>query len=173
MKNIAINTLKYTGVVTISQYIGGKKITLAKVHNEGGPALFEFLANCLVGDFTLAKATRPVKATILAKDANGNYVQHNYGVGFVGILTEPEKVYDNSTGTFNGVKYSFLIPKEIVENIGDINNAYLGLYTNGATMENLDYFAARCKLKLSKTNTISAALLVDWQLMITNGSKSE
>ena len=59
MKNTAINTLKYTGIVTLSQYIGSKKRQIARMHNEGGDALFRFLANCLAGDFTTAKLTMP------------------------------------------------------------------------------------------------------------------
>ena len=55
IKGIAKSSLEYTGIVNLSQYINGKKFTIAQLHNAGGKPLFEFLADCLVGDFEIAK----------------------------------------------------------------------------------------------------------------------
>ena len=64
-KNKAINTFTYTGVVTLSQYIGSKKIQVAQVHNAGGASLFEFLADCLIGDIEIAQTKRPTKIKLI------------------------------------------------------------------------------------------------------------
>ena len=70
MKNIATNTLGYTGIVTLSQYINSKKIKIAQVHNEGSYPLFNFLSDCLLGDFSIAALALPNKIMLLKKDDN-------------------------------------------------------------------------------------------------------
>ena len=55
MKNTAINHINYTGIVTLSQYINGKKFLITQKHNAGAHMLFDFLADCLVGNFDLVK----------------------------------------------------------------------------------------------------------------------
>ena len=65
MKNTAINTLNYTGIVSLSQCIGNRKIKIAQMHNTGGASLFNFLANCLIGNFTTAKINYPTKIKLI------------------------------------------------------------------------------------------------------------
>jgi hypothetical protein len=169
MKNNVINTLKYTGIVTLSQYIGKNKIKIAQTHNEGGESLFNFLIDCLIGDFDIASNNRPNKVMLLQKsdenNSNSQYRQADWGVGFIGLLTKPEKVYsvDNVK-----VRYSFVIPKELVNNITDYNNLYLGLYTANTSMLNPNDFAAICELKGLGNAGITAAVIVDWELMFSN-----
>ena len=45
MTNTAVNTLTYTGIVTLSQYIENKKVKIGQTHNKGGAPLFKFLSN--------------------------------------------------------------------------------------------------------------------------------
>lgn len=176
MKNTAINTIKYTGIVTLSQYIGSKKVKVAKTHNEGGNSLFNFFADCLVGDFDIARPLRPTKIALIVrtgrKDAYDNYVyefQKNSS-RFFGIITKPEKVIGK---TESHVKYSFVIPKEIIENLTDFTDLYLGLYHSGVKVDDdgkaeLGEYAALCKLDLAKNSIINAALAVDWELIVSN-----
>ena len=177
MKNTAINTLSYTGIVTLSQYIGERKTQILQTHNRGGNSLFSFLADCLIGDFTLARATRPSKVMLLqcenpgAADNEKEFKTHQHGGGFFWLITPPEKV-EGSLGS--RVRYSFVIPKEIVSNLSDFDNLYLGLYSEGASAgtgeskDDANNFAAICKLELAKNSTADAALVVDWELVISN-----
>ena len=111
MKNTAINTLKYTGIVTLSQYIGAKKVKIAQRHNDGGDALFEFLASGLIGDFAMAKALRPTKIMLLRQTntPENPIYETTDNADFYYLLTRPEKL--SSVG-LSKVRYSFLIPKE-------------------------------------------------------------
>lgn len=175
MRNKAINTLKYTGIVTLSQYIGTKKVNIAQRHNTGGSSLFEFFADCLIGDFTMAKATMPTKIMLVkrteSKNGAGN-VDFTYEdvSGFIYLLTKPEKVY-NSAGS--AVRYSFVIPKDMLESINNFEGLGLGLYTDGAVKSEPENFAAFCELNLSKSSIISASLVIDWELIISNNASND
>ena len=175
MKNIAINTLRYRGMVTISQYSGQKKIKLAQFHNEGGTPLFNFLASCLAGDFAIAKLTRPTKVMLIERTNPDKDEAPTFGIptnsnGFIYTLTKPEKVR-NTTGV-DHVRYSFIVPKEVVNSLGSnsFKNLYLGLYTDEATEDTPGNYAAICKLDLSQNNLINASLAVDWELSFLNTS---
>jgi hypothetical protein len=161
MKGTATNKLGYTGIVTISQYNQGKKILIEQIHNEGNYPLFNFLANCLIGAFDIAKLDRPAKIMLLNKTESGISAATN--AGFLGLRTNPEKVYSATSGI---VRYSFIIPAEDIST--DFNA--IGLYMNSATKSDLDNYAACCDVDIN-ANTISSSsvLVIDWELHITNG----
>lgn len=166
-KNKAINAVEYTGIVTLSQYIGEKKIQIAKVHNAGSYSLFSFFADCLVGSFDVARMNRPTKIRLLSADPEnpGNYIAES---GFIHQTTNPEKVYSTSKGT---VRYSFLIPRDIVSGT-NAQIDYIGLYANSATEEEVNEFSAIVGMSVdSSAVTISSAALVEWELNISNKNK--
>ncbi len=171
MKNTAINSLKYTGIVTLSQYIGSKKVKIAQVHNEGGNTLFNFFADCLAGDFTLAAANRPNKIALirpigtLDKYGNDDFEFLTNSSGFTFVLTAPEK---NISKIESRVVYSFLLEKNKIENINDFTNVYLGLYPSYTKDDELGAFSALCKLDFAKNIVIKSALVVDWELIVSN-----
>lgn len=170
MSNKAISTIKYTGMVTLSQYIGSKKIKIAQMQNTGGNPLFDFIADCLVGDFTLAKFNRPTKIMLLKRTAHettGAATTYTYEglTGFSYLTTKPEKVYDPTNGI---VRYSFLIPSDWLEGIDNFDNVGIGLFTDSTTDRDLESYAAFCELTVTKTSLVNAALVVDWELIISN-----
>ena len=65
MKNTALNTLNYTGIVTLSQYVGKTKLQIAQFHNTGNTSLFSFLANCLAGEFDKVKSHTPTLVKVI------------------------------------------------------------------------------------------------------------
>ena len=67
MKSTTINNIGYTGIVTLSQYTNGKQFILAKTHNAGANPLFNFLADCLLGDFSVAAYSLPSKVMLINK----------------------------------------------------------------------------------------------------------
>jgi hypothetical protein len=162
MKGTAANTIGYTGIVTLSQYINSKKIVITKVHNEGKLPLFNFLADCLAGDFDIAKIDRPTKIMLLNESEDGVCTKAG-NASFIHILAKPERVYSATEGI---VRYSFLIPPEAI--IGANCNA-IGLYTASASEADLDDFAAHCIVDLDSSGiSLSSILLVDWELHISN-----
>ena len=172
MRNIARNTLGYTGIVTLSQYIGNKKVKIAQRHNTGGNVLFEFLSDCLLGDFAKAKISVPtkimlMKRTLIPNDDGKEAYSYESKSGFIYLLTKPEKVY-STTITGSIVRYSFIVSKDMVESINDFTGLGIGLFTDKATTNNLDGYSAFCELDLSKNDVVNSSLVVDWELVITN-----
>lgn len=164
MKNIAINTLEYTGIVTLSQYIGSRKIKLAEMHNAGGNSLFEFFANCLAGEFDIAEFNRPAKIMLLSRIANTNeYVSAS---AFIGLLSKPEKIYQSGMCK---VRYSFVLSRDILQSSLS-NFTHIGLYSHTATSADISNFAAICEINKDRWSNISesALLAVDWELNISN-----
>lgn len=172
MKNTAINSLKYTGIVTISQYIGRKKIKIAQIHNAGGDSLFEFLASSLIGDFAMAKVLRPTKIMLLQQENTVDSPVYTTldNAEFYYLLTRPEKI--TSVGS-SRIKYSFLIPKTVIDNLADFTNLSIGLYADAAKSTTPNDYAAVCNLGISKNNVVSASLVVDWELVISNTKTTE
>ena len=167
-KNKAINTLTYTGIVTLSQYLGNKKTVVYRSHNEGGSVLFNFFANCLIGDFSNANKSLPTKVMFLTKPtASSNYTPVNPSA-FTHLLTTPERDYE---GDIPCVRYSFVIPKDRVVVARTNENIYLGLYneenTDPADAELAQKYMAVCPVDLTGSSA-NAALVVDWELFISN-----
>jgi hypothetical protein len=162
MKNNAINTLNYTGIVTLSRYVGSKKIEIAKLHNSGGYSLFNFFSDCLVGNFDIAKINRPTKIMLLAKDADGNFAQAS---DFIVQVSNPEKIYK---ATSSAVKLSFMIPQD---KFSSTTFTHIGLYANSTSYDDCDQYAALVAKPTSLTNlSASSALLIDWELNISNSA---
>ena len=164
MKNIAINTLKYTGIVTLSQCIKGKKVKIAQKHNAGGTSLFNFLTDCLVGDFSLASLYIPNKVRLLTKEDDESL---SSSTGFIYMQTRPEKVLTDSSQVASA-KYSFIIPKEQLEtNINKIVG--IGLYAKSTTIDDISNYAARCDIDFSQVDIQTKSdLLIDWELTFSN-----
>jgi hypothetical protein len=167
MKNTAINTLRYTGIVTLSQYIGSKKVQVAQVHNRGNTSLFDFFADCLTANWEIAKISRPTKIKVLRQRAIGeNNFAYESVSGFIFIRSAPEK--DEEFTDRASVRYSFIIPRDLIENITDFDGLGLGLYTHGTPENEPENFAAFCELSLDKNVLANASLVVDWQIVIAN-----
>ena len=166
MKNRALNTLKYTGIVTLSQCIGSNKFQIAQIHNVGKNPLFNFLTDCLIGNFDTARASLPTKIMLLkeiVKDSTTGEKDYESKSDFIYLTSKPEK--GSSVGT---VKYSFIVPRAYVE--GDMFNG-IGLYTNATSEEEFNKFAAFCRVDLNQANlSSSAVLVVDWELTISNSN---
>jgi len=167
MKNRAVNTLKYTGVVTLSQYIGSKKVKIAQIHNTGGNPLFNFLADCLIGDFTVAKASMPSKIMLLKRDESAMNGFTSL-TDFIHLLTKPEKVYKSETNTTSVARYSFIISKDMLSSINNFDGFGIGLFTDGASIDEPWNYAAFCELNLTKNALVNSSLVVDWELSFSN-----
>lgn len=174
MKNTAVNKLNYTGIVTLSQYIGANKVKITQVHNTGGSSLFSFLASCLAGDFDIAKYSLPTKIRLLYRKVNRESDNFDYvpATQYIFLRTPPEP---SASGGECKVRFSFTIPRDFLETrtLGSDSDEVLGLglYANN-TPENdteVENFMAFCVLdSLDQSTLVNTFLIVDWDLIITN-----
>lgn len=173
MKSTTTNGLNYTGIVNLSQYTGHKKTQIARIYNNGGNALFNFLSDCLIGDFDSARLARPTKIMLLNteyedKTNNKKIKKISSASGFIYLTSKPEKVFVESTAAISKVRYSFVIARDILEN-ATFNS--IGLYADNATLDDIGNFnyAAFCDISLSTSDIAASSLLaVDWELNISN-----
>ena len=174
MKNTAINSFGYTGTVTLSQYIGGKKVKLCQLHNTGKNALFNFISDCLVGDFDTAKMNRPTKIMLLQEKetidttTQVKSIDYERKSGFIYQLSKPEKIYTANPESV--VCYSFIIPSDMFA-AASIDFSHIGLYTNATIEAEFRQFAAIVDIRnqiSQQAVSASSALLIDWELNISN-----
>lgn len=167
MKSKILNTLSYTGTVTLSRYVGSKKIEIAQIHNTGGAMLFDFLSDCLIDDFTAAESKRPTKIKVLNRTAIDGTYSYTSASGFIHLLTKPEKISKDNQSC---VRYSFLIPRDVINNIDSTDGLALGLYAKKALNDESDVenFSACCDINAAKSLFNNTSLVVDWELSITN-----
>ena len=166
MKNVAVNSLKYTGIVTLSQYIGNKKIKVDEIHNAGGSTLFDFFAYCLLGDFDIAAHSRPKRIMLLSRpEGTSEYVSAS---GFLDVYSKPEKLFKSNMCT---VRYSFILSRDFLQS-SDSSFTHIGLYGSNALASDVANFAAVCKINKDRWNNMSESslLVVDWELNISNAS---
>lgn len=172
MKSTAKNTLAYHGIVTFSKYVGNKKIKIAQTHNAGGAALFSFIADCLVGNIELAQAKKPSKICLVQCKQSEDAFTYDYTKvsGFITINDQP-KIID--TLNESRVRYSFLVTRDQLVDINNIDDLGLGLYTKSATANDIEDFIAFCEIDATSKEALAAlpntALVVDWELIISNG----
>ena len=171
MKNTAINTLTYTGIVTLSQYIGNKKVKIAQLHNTGGESLFKFLANCFAGNFESAQNNRPAKVKLLNKTLVGDDIVYRSVSGFIFVRNLQQRLVNSRECC---VRYSFIIPRDLFEDLTNISTLGLGLYSLDTPEDEPGSFVAFCALSadlnLNRNKITNASLVVDWDLLIANGS---
>jgi len=166
MKNIARNTLTYSGKVTLSQWVGSKKIVVGQTHNSGGKLLFDFLASCFIGDFGGAYSKLPRQIGIYT-EKNG-LISSGHKFPLIAAAKQVESTAKNST-----VRYSFSIPFEVISSISSFENVYIGLYPENPINPDAayaDYLANFSLRDLKKSSFfLNSALVVDWDLQIING----
>ena len=164
MKNVAANTLSYSGIVTLSKQIGKKKVVIAQAHNTGGASLFSFLADCLTGNLNQSNVPTKIKLINREKydDETYNYASAS---GFI-FLRSPAEIKIKMSGECV-VRYSFIVPRDMLENITNIDTLGIGLYSNTASESDPENFAAFCSVDVN-VGQINSSLLVDWDLIISN-----
>lgn len=175
MKNRVRNSLNYTGIVTLSSYKGTKKVKVMQVLNAGDSQLFEFLADCFLGELERAMPKRPAKIKLLHISDTG--VVESASSGFIGLLSQPSVSID---ATQCSITYSFLIPRDQLESMTSMTDLGLGLYSSQTlnSEEDIYKYIASCRLedlptKLTTTDILaSSSLVVDWELIISNSAKS-
>ena len=136
MNNISKNMLGYIGTVTLSRYIGNKKIKIMELHNSGGTSLFSFLTDCLLGLFDTAQFKRPYKIMLLKEVSTTGTPSFTGASKFILPKTIPEKV--EVTTNLGVVRYSYMLDKTMLTSDFD----HIGLYAIDAVDTDPNNFAA-------------------------------
>lgn len=166
MRSKTINPIKYSGTVTLSQSINGKKFIIKQLHNRGTNKLFNFFSECLIGDFDVAKLHRPDKLMLLEEYASTesqsgvNYLSKSK---FISMQAAPEIVDEDR------VRYSFIVGRDY---LSGSSFTHIGLYSKSAT--SADEFAAICQIDdISDSTSASSVLVIDWELKLTNSTEGD
>lgn len=170
MNSTALNGLEYTGIVTLSRYINGKKIKVTQIKNSGSDLLFSFLYSCLLGDFNHAKNNQPTQIRLLSFNENETETKTKYtsASGLI-YMRNAERFYDRIRSQY-AVRFSFLIDKSMYDNSKGFN--CVGLYPESATGTDAENFLAVAsfpkEFNYGEFGDDSTVLVLDWELSFSN-----
>lgn len=173
MNNSALSGLRYTGIVTLSQYINGKKRIIGKIKNTGGLPLFDFFTDCLIGNYEAAQFNRPSKIMLLKQNLNNTESSELVPVsGFIYMISRPEKVASSklfsdildNTEIASVACLSFLVPATAISE----TFTHIGLYTDSTGLHDIEAYAALVPVNTALNFTSESVLLLDWYLIVSN-----
>ena len=164
------NGINYHGEVSIS-VMDGKRKLCAVTHNNGGKGLFNFLSNCLLGNFVAAKSSYPSKIACFGKvndtDTDTKLVRLS---SFIRYDSSRWETKETSTGS--SIYFHFRIPYSALKP-GTIS--ILRLYTNEVSGEDAEEdICAEISLDATKYITVpdttdgNFTVIVDWKMTLTD-----
>ena len=161
--------INYHGEVSIS-VMDGKRKLCAVTHNNGKKGLFNFLSNCLLGNFTAAKSSYPGKIACFGAvaDSDTAFVRLSSFVKY-----DSSRWEDNETSTESSIYFHFRIPYSVLKP-GTIS--ILRLYTNEISSENAEENIC-AEIKLNDSITVpdttdgNFTIIVDWKMTLTDNDK--
>ena len=163
------NGINYRGEVSISVMDGKRKLCTV-THNNGKKGLFNFLSNCLLGNFMAAKSSYPSKIACFksATDANASPVRLSSFVRY-----DSSRWVTEETSTESSIYFHFRIPYSVLKP-GTIS--ILRLYTNEISSENAEENIC-AEIKLNDSITVpdttdgNFTIIVDWKMTLTDNDK--
>lgn len=161
------NGINYRGEVSISVMDGKRKLCTV-THNNGRKGLFNFLSNCLLGNFAAAKSSYPSKIACFEKVTDTDTTPVRLS-SFVRYDSSRWEVKETSTGS--SIYFHFRIPYAALKP-GTIS--ILRLYTNEVSGENAEEdICAEIDLKekyitVPDTTDGNFTIIVDWKMTLTD-----
>ena len=165
------NGISYHGEVSIS-VMDGKRKLCAVTHNNGRKGLFNFLSNCLLGNFIAAKSSYPSKIACFGTvtDTDTTLVRLS---SFIRYDSSRWETKETSTGS--SIYFHFRIPYMALKP-GTISK--LRLYTNDVSGEDVEEdICAEINLEDTKYITVpdttdgNFTIIVDWKITLTDEEK--
>lgn len=161
------NGINYRGEVSIL-VMDGKRKLCAVTHNNGRKGLFNFLSNCLLGNFIAAKSSYPSKIACFGTvtDTDTKPVRLS---SFIRYDSSRWETKETSTGS--SIYFHFRIPYSALKH-GTISK--LRLYTNEVSGEDVEEdICAEIDLKDSSitvpdTTDGNFTIIVDWKMTLTD-----
>ena len=165
------NDINYHGEVSIS-VMDGKRKLCAVTHNNGRKGLFNFLSNCLLGNFIAAKSSYPSKIACFGTVAGTDAMPVRLS-SFIRYDSSRWETKETSTGS--SIYFHFRIPYMALKP-GTISK--LRLYTNDVSGEDVEEdICAEINLEDTKYITVpdttdgNFTIIVDWKITLTDEEK--
>ena len=165
------NGINYRGEVSIS-VMDGKRKLCAVTHNNGRKGLFNFLSNCLLGNFIAAKSSYPSKIACFGTVAGTDAMPVRLS-SFIRYDSSRWETKETSTGS--SIYFHFRIPYMALKP-GTISK--LRLYTNDVSGEDVEEdICAEINLEDTKYITVpdttdgNFTIIVDWKITLTDEEK--
>ena len=162
------NDISYHGEVSIS-VMDGKRKLCAVTHNNGRKGLFNFLSNCLLGNFIAAKSSYPSKIACFGTVAGTDAMPVRLS-SFIRYDSSRWETKETSTGS--SIYFHFRIPYMALKP-GTISK--LRLYTNDVSGEDVEEdICAEINLEDTKYITVpdttdgNFTVIVDWKMTLTD-----
>jgi hypothetical protein len=99
-----LSTISYNGQVTVKAIDGKRTLYSYKSHNTGKQKLFDFLANCLIGNFVAAKSAMPCRIACFSGKVSKDTKVSTY------VYRDSSNYLDNKTDGSTEVVFRFRIP---------------------------------------------------------------
>ena len=165
------NDISYHGEVSIS-VMDGKRKLCAVTHNNGRKGLFNFLSNCLLGNFIAAKSSYPSKIACFGTVAGTDAMPVRLS-SFIRYDSSRWETKETSTGS--SIYFHFRIPYMALKP-GTISKSRL--YTNDVSGEDVEEdICAEINLEDTKYITVpdttdgNFTIIVDWKITLTDEEK--
>lgn len=161
-------SIVYNGNVTIKLVKDGKTLKTVKKHNTGCPELFDFLSNCLMGDFVASKTPK----VLMGYNSDGTPTKENLGTKALSTFVPYADIAKINDGDNCKVEYKFNVPSLIVNTaVGNIN--VLALFNSSNANVPTPVPSAFVKLESAKEITpemISSGIniIIIWDMLFSN-----
>lgn len=171
----------YTGKVTVSVYDNDRLIKKTTSHNKGMSTLFNFIGNCLKGDFKSARESRPCKLVLLRKDDNNTIdpINSSNPIENPSVWTEAytvstPTVYDNTAMAIPDsgsceVTYHFRIPSLNLVAGAKVKKLLLLPIKYTSLTEACAYYRLDNEIELPQRSG-NITIIVDWTLKFANST---
>ena len=165
VKKSKSNALSYTGDIHVKIVEDDRVYYDNYFHNNGTKKLFNFFIDALIGNYTVAKSSRPCKIILFKKNDDGKTFTKVSNAVYYDSTAVPGG--DDKSGS---VTYHFRLPFLVLE--GGATVKRIGLYPNIISNEEDDLcayydFTDGNEIEIP-TNGNNYTIIIEWKLTINN-----
>lgn len=177
---VSSNCTNYIGTVTISVFQNERLLSKQTDHNAGMNNLFSFIANCLAGNWTTAKSTKPCKLALL-RQAEGEDLKTSTPTATTSYKYWETKyfvanpiIYDTAalntaSDTQGSVTYHFRVPFLSLLSGAKVHKLLLlPSESTKVTSDACAYFILKEGINIPEIGG-NYTIIVDWTLTFQNG----
>ena len=164
VKRSKSNALSYVGDIHVKIVEDDRVYYENNFHNHGTKKLFNFFIDALIGNYTVAKSSRPCKIILFKENDDGTFTKVSNAVYY--DSTALPGVGDNS----GSVTYHFRIPFLALESGAVVKR--IGLYPSNISSEEDDLcayydFTDGNEIEIP-TDGSNYTIIIEWKLTINN-----
>ena len=161
-----LSAISYNGQVTIKAVDGKRVLYSSRSHNTGKQKLFDFLANCLTGDFVAAKSAMPCRIACFSGEVSKDTKVSTY------VYCDSSNYINHKTEDMAEVVFRFRIPYTCLKAGTTIN--YLALFPDVPSDPETD-----CCAEFMLADGINVpnsggnyTILVEWKITLQDSSSN-